>query len=139
VEHPIDFYKYFWPSYLICLLIGGYGASNGDTWASEIGIVSSGDVWLITTGQRVPRGTNGGISVVGTAASIVGGLFIGFVYTLCTFYMSDFSTAVHTQWPGILLGGFAGLTGSMVDSMLGATLEYSGFDEETKKVVYKKN
>jgi len=52
-EYPIDFENRFLPSCLISLLIGGYGASNGDTWASELGVVSEGGVWLITTGKRV--------------------------------------------------------------------------------------
>lgn len=30
------------------------------------------------------------------------------------------------QWPIIVLGGIGGLLGSIVDSILGATLQYSG-------------
>jgi len=138
VEQPINFTTHYWPSYLISLLIGGYSCSNGDTWSSELGVTSEGPVWLITTGQRVPRGTNGGISVLGTVASIGGGLLIGMMHYLCTFFVSDFDVALRTQWPSILLGIFAGFTGAMVDSFLGATLEYSGLDEKTKMVVSKK-
>lgn len=31
-----------------------------------------------------------------------------------------------SQWPVIVVGGFGGLFGSMLDSVLGATLQYSG-------------
>ena len=37
---------------------------------------------LITDGRRVPRGTNGGISLVGLAASVIGGLIVGVAYWL---------------------------------------------------------
>lgn len=32
------------------------------------------------------------------------------------------------QWPVIVFGGVAGLLGSVIDSLLGATLQYSGLD-----------
>lgn len=33
-----------------------------------------------------------------------------------------------SQWPLIVFGGVAGLLGSVIDSLLGATLQYSGLD-----------
>lgn len=38
------------------------------------------------------------------------------------------------QWPLIIYGGIAGLLGSLVDSLLGATLQYSGVDRSGKIV-----
>jgi len=76
--------------------------------------------------------------VLGTAASVGGGLLIGTVHYLCTLFLDDFSVAAHTQWPSILLGGFAGFVGAMVDSILGATLQYSALDETTNQVISKK-
>lgn len=38
------------------------------------------------------------------------------------------------QWPLILFGGIAGLLGSIIDSLLGATLQYSGEDVEGRVV-----
>ena len=51
--------------------------SCGDTWASEVRSVVGGTPRLVTTWQKVSRGTNGGITGVGTLCSIAGGLVVG--------------------------------------------------------------
>lgn len=38
------------------------------------------------------------------------------------------------QWPIILFGGIAGLVGSIIDSLLGATVQYSGLDPNGRVV-----
>ena len=114
------------------MLVLGYLAQlssmQGDTWSSEIGVLSSGDPLLITTLQRVPKGTNGGVSLVGLAASFVGGLVLG----LAVFCTGFFSNGLII----IVVAGFA-LLGSLVDSVLGSLLQYSGFDKEKQIVVSK--
>lgn len=37
--------------------------------------------------------------------------------------------ASPNQWPIIVCGAFAGLFGSLIDSILGATIQYSGMDK----------
>ena len=110
----------------------------GDTWASEIGsVLSTSSPRLITSGRVVPRGTNGGVSVVGLLASLLGGVTVGTVYFatsavflegLADHYRSEFTVALG-------IGCFSGLFGSLVDSLLGATLQYSGYSEQLGKVV----
>lgn len=84
----------------------------------------------------MPRGTNGGVSWIGLIVSFLGGLVVGFAYFItvrltATPYMLLVSPP---QWPLILCGGLGGLFGSVVDSLLGATLQYSGIDEDGKIV-----
>lgn len=102
---------------------------SGDTWASEVGGVIGGTPYLITTWKRVPRGTNGGVTLVGTLCSGAGGLAVGVAYFIGLFLFVGFksmSDCFGQAWV-VPLGGVAGLWGSLVDSLLGATVQYSGF------------
>jgi uncharacterized membrane protein len=47
----------------------------------------------------------------------------------------DYVQEVPGAWKITLVGLFGGLFGSLVDSVLGATLQFSGYSEERDKVV----
>lgn len=135
-EIPIDFGKQYSASWMCLSLLGALACSTGDTWASEIGpVLSKSKPKLITTWEEVPTGTNGGVTPVGLMASFAGGLTVGGAYYVsqCLF-VSDLHLA-DPQWPIIFYGGVAGLLGSMLDSFLGAHMQYSGFDSSIGKVV----
>jgi len=118
--------------------LGSYSCCCGDTWASEIGVLSKAEPRLITTLRKVPRGTNGGVSALGLLASAFGGLLIGvttFLMSLFTIQQPLNQQVIAAQLPLILLGTTAGFVGSVVDSLLGATLQFSGLHEQLQKVV----
>ena len=108
----------------------------GDTWASEVGSVLGRSPRLITTGRLVPRGTNGGVSAVGLVCSLLGGAVVGLSYYL-TLVLFVGTTALYTQLPLVVVGGACGLAGSLIDSLLGATVQYSGFSAELRQVVHR--
>ena len=96
--------------------IGAIATATADTMASEIGVLSK--PILITSRERVKPGTDCGISVLGTAAGLIGALIIGL-----TAYLLNVSPELSHS---ILIALFAGMIGCFADSLLGATLERSG-------------
>lgn len=112
-------------------------------WSSEVGIASKAPPRLVTTGSIVPPGTNGGVTPLGTAAAAAGGLFIGCCYcataTVAAWWGGGSSTAASVaaavDWRLVPLALVAGLAGSLLDSLLGATLQWSGNDVRSGKAV----
>ncbi|XP_023934796.1 transmembrane protein 19 [Bicyclus anynana] len=136
-ERPINFSKDYRASWLSIGVLGVFACCNGDTWASELGtVLSKSDPVLITTWKQVPKGTNGAISAIGTIVSTLGGLVVGLTHYLTVLYFSDRTLLMYAppQWSLIIYGAFAGLIGSVIDSLLGATLQYSGVDKDGKIV-----
>ena len=138
-ETVIDFTTRYNLSWWTISVLAAICCANGDTWASEIGsVLSPSDPFLITSLKRVPRGTNGGVSLVGLIVSGLGGLVVAAAFAITEWLCVD-----TEQWnssppqfvPLLCMGAFAGFFGSMLDSLLGATLQYSGLETRTGKVV----
>lgn len=129
-------------SYLVTSLIGSiighYCCCNGDTWSSELGVLSNDQPRLITTFKPVKRGTNGGVTRAGLLAAAVAGSVIGLTFVLLGFLTTKcaFDVALK-QLLVIPLSALAGVFGSLIDSLLGATLQFSGFCTVRNKVVGK--
>ena len=96
----------------IALFLGSVACATSDTLASEVGVVGK-TPRLITTFREVPRGTNGGVTVVGELAAIAGAVIIAVVaYAL---NVADPTLAAIT-----ILSGFFGTN---IDSLIGAVYE----------------
>lgn len=141
-NEPLNFDKYPLRSQLLCAYVGHYACCNGDTWASEIGILSPSSPRLVTVFFRrvVPRGTNGGMSWTGTGASIAGGAFIGVGYTVVGFLLGIGDEGRREGWvPGwmfmCVVGATCGFLGSLCDSVLGGLLQPTWFCADRKRVV----
>ncbi len=93
--------------------IGSIATATADTLASEIGVTVQPR--LITTFKKVPPGTDGGISVIGTAAGIIGAGIIGVAAYLLGIFPDPYVT--------LKISIIAGTVGCFVDSVLGAVLE----------------
>ncbi|XP_077211722.1 integral membrane protein (Protein of unknown function DUF92, transmembrane) [Tasmannia lanceolata] len=129
-------------SALITSLIGGiigqYCCCNGDTWSSEIGMLSNSQPRLITTFKPVKKGTNGGVTTTGLLAAAAAGGVVGLTFVLFGLFTAKCATDVAIkQLLVIPLSALAGLCGSVIDSLLGATMQFSGFCTVRNKVVGK--
>jgi uncharacterized protein (TIGR00297 family) len=114
---------------LFAAFVGVMATVNADTWATELGVLSPHMPRLVTTGQRVEPGTSGGVTPLGTWASVAGALLIGAV--------AGFLVRIEALWNGTggtgplglnlvaypLLAVAGGLAGSFLDSLMGATVQ----------------
>lgn len=93
-----------------------FACCMGDTLASELGILSNTPPILLTTFRTVPPGTNGALSLLGTAASIGGGMAMGWTMWAA---LSVENAACRDQTGDLFLlllgwGAVAGGLGSLV-------------------------
>ena len=118
-----------------------YAAVAADTFASELGILAQEQPVLITDvmallsfkPKRVPRGTNGGVTTLGTVAGLGGAALMAVMVTTLTLFCGGWTyadklllVAAITVW-----GGF----GSLLDSILGGLLQASVVDAKSGRVV----
>lgn len=90
--------------------IGVMASVTADTWATEVGALSRSKPISVLTWKRVSTGTSGGITWLGSLASLAGAALIGLISGL---YLQG------NYW-FILVGAFAGFVGAMIDSIIGA-------------------
>ncbi|QAY66419.1 DUF92 domain-containing protein [Paenibacillus protaetiae] len=94
--------------------IGVMASVNADTWATEIGALSRSAPRSVTTGRRVPSGTSGGVTPLGSLAALCGAAAIGAVAALL-------APAGASPLAALAAAAAAGLAGCFADSLLGAT------------------
>jgi uncharacterized protein (TIGR00297 family) len=126
---------YPWSVWPWVAFAGALASANADTWATELGILSRKQPRLIKNWQQVAKGTSGAVSLAGILASTAGAALIGLVVVLFS--------PVLPAWELMTAVTLAGLAGSLIDSLQGATVQAIYYDpkrhKETEKVVYQSN
>lgn len=111
-----------------------------DTFSSELGILSNSKPRLITspTFRVVPPGTNGGVTVTGLLAGVLGAFTIALssavLMPVCQGGGSSYDNIKsRVQW--VLAMTVWGALGSILDSVVGGIFQASVVDKRTGKVV----
>jgi uncharacterized protein (TIGR00297 family) len=111
-------------------VIAQYAAVTGDTWSSELGILSKSPPILITTMRPCPKGTNGGVSPLGLLVALLAGLYIGSIAVM----IIPIFEGIWYKLTFVLFMGFCGLFGSVFDSIIGALFQKSVVNKQGKIV-----
>lgn len=112
--------NYFYPSPLLFVaFLGVIATVNGDTWATELGILSRRKPRLITSWREASVGASGAVSFFGTFAAVAGSFLIAFAALVLLY----FEKAVLVNILLIPIVVVAGLAGTLFDSFLGATVQ----------------
>ena len=106
------------------LMAASIANSSADTWASEIGIISSKSPLYLVGGQEVAPGLSGGVSILGNLASLGGAFYIASLAGLLTNFGISFSA--------FLLIFLSGCLCSIIDSLMGQFLQAIYQDDQTQ-------
>lgn len=88
-----------------------FAAANADTFSSEIGMLSQKNPISILTFKRLAKGLSGGVSFLGLVSGLIGALLIG------SLALGSYPIRI------ILLISLIGFCGTLIDSILGSTLQ----------------
>ncbi|MBF8295589.1 MAG: hypothetical protein HW389_2134 [Bacteroidetes bacterium] len=97
----------FYPLYL-----GALAAVTADTWGTEIGVLTKGKTISALALKSVEPGTSGGISEYGTVGGAIGAAVVA---------LSGYPW--YTELRTTLIVVVGGVAGSLIDSLLGATVQ----------------
>lgn len=110
-----------------------FAACAGDTFSSEIGIAMPGQgknpVLILAPWREVPRGTNGGVTLEGTLASVFGGFVVGSAH-----FLAGPERSFSQLWL-VVVGISGGLIGSVFDSILGMLFQASWLDPSSGRIL----
>jgi uncharacterized protein (TIGR00297 family) len=96
--------------------LAAISAAFSDTLSSEIGRLSKKNPVLITTLKPVKTGVDGGITFLGISAALLGTIITGVF-----FYFVNYEHKL------VFIIAICGIIGSLVDSVIGATIERKGY------------
>jgi uncharacterized protein (TIGR00297 family) len=96
------------------MFLGSLAAATADTWGTEIGIFARRDPRHILTFDKVPAGTSGGVTVLGTSGFFIGA---GILTLSGIFPINDSILRLF------IIVVISGILGAFIDSILGATIQ----------------
>lgn len=114
-----------------------YAAVTADTFSSELGILAESEPVLITDpwGPKVPRGTNGGVTLDGLLIGGTGSFLSALIYIFLLDKYSPVGDVGGLAISTVELIIVFGALGSVIDSLLGATVQSTVTDKKSGKVV----
>lgn len=104
----------------IAAYLGAVATVTGDTWATEIGSLSSSPPRHMIYFHKVVPGTSGGISILGSLAACAGTILIGLTFWSIFSWESANDDGFFWMLSAAVIGGMAGV---FTDSLLGAVLQ----------------
>ncbi len=99
------------PGAALWSLTASLAAAAADTWATSVGALSPRAPRHLLSGARVPAGTSGGVTWIGTAGAAAGALLVSLPAALTG----------HSRL--LPVGTIIGMGGMLLDSALGATVQ----------------
>ena len=130
-------YQIFLLSPWLYAAFASFATHTSDTWMTEIGITSIKQPRsIINLREKVPKGTSGGITVIGTTAGLIGSLVISLIFTCSMIFISHSSLILIILNCVFLI--FAGFSGALLDSLEGATMQGIYYCNICKKETEKK-
>jgi len=106
-------------------------AANADTWASEIGKLYRDRNVSIVTFKPIKKGESGGISLLGTLASVLGSALIALSFSVMYGFATDFGMQLVVK---SLLITLCGIIGSIADSYLSILLQGKYLNKESGEI-----
>jgi uncharacterized protein (TIGR00297 family) len=103
----------FWaPEPGLWIVVCALAAASADTWATSLGVLRPGDPRHVVRWNRVPRGTSGGVSLIGTLGGAAGAVVVAAA-----------PTALGAPAALGIAAVVLGTLGMVADSVLGATVQ----------------
>lgn len=108
------------PPLLAVAFAAAFATTAADTASTEVGQLLRRRTVLVTTLRPVPPGTDGGVSLPGTAAALGAAVLVAGLGGGLGLY------GPAGVWAGAMVAAAGGFLGAAADSLLGATLERRG-------------
>lgn len=113
-------YLFFPHPSLLAAFAASFAAANADTWAGEIGMLASRPPVSIISRRPLVSGSSGGVTSLGFLASLAGAIFIAGFFLIGHIAVFGFTYSAVLL---ALIAAGAGFFESLIDSILGATVQ----------------